>query len=347
MGGGTFDVSSSAARSAVRASTGASAFTHDADARAGKAPMLHPSLDFSKKPQREARDNDDNPTTTPIAVLCDVTGSMREIPAYVIKELHKLMGLILDEGVVSCPTILFGAIGDCTSDSVPVQVGEFESDDELAEAHLSNIYLEGCGGGQHMESYELFLWLFANRVHTDAWEKRGEKGLLFIIGDEAPYPHVNRRHVEKYLGIDTTPKVPADLLEKAKEWQTDTYPLEQVAKDVQDKWEVFLIRPADTCHFNDPMVKEAWGAILPEERIIEARKREEIVPYIAGTISVMAGMSVADTIAALKNHGFDASAIHGAANSLMPLENTTVPLVAQDTALVGADGDAVAHGERL
>ena len=332
MGGGSFDYTSSSARSTVRKATGASAFTHDADAKAGKVDKLHESLDFTKKPMRESRDSVDNPCSTPIAVLCDITGSMGGIPKLVIDDLHKLMKMVIDGGVVTDPHVLFGAIGDATCDSVPVQMGEFEADDELVEKHLSNIYIERGGGGQNMESYELFMWLFANKVSTDAYEKRGEKGYLFIIGDEKFYPTVRKDLVKTYLNCDMD------------EDMTTKY----VAEELQKKWEVFCIRPAGTNNYNSSDVQGAWTSILPEERVIKAETWESIVPYIAATISVMSGKSLDDTIASMKDSGFDGATIDGVTKSLVPLEKTSLPVVTGDAALAETDSElAVAHGERL
>jgi hypothetical protein len=257
---------------------------------------------------------------------------MGTIPEMVIKDLHKLMKMILEKGVVTDPHMCFGAIGDATCDSVPVQLGEFEADDELAEQHLSNIYhLERGGGGQVMESYELFMWFFGNRVDTDAYDKRGEKGYLYIIGDEAPYSTVRADLLKEWMGIDD---VEEDMS------------LQDVARQVQQKFNVFCIRPGGSSHFHSDDVQGIWESILPVERVIKVEKWEDIVPMIAGSISVMAGASISDTIAALKDADFDDSAIDMIANSLVPLENTSVPVVMEDGALASAD-DAVAHGEKL
>ena len=188
MGHGSFDTGASAARAAFRSSSGTSAFVHDADIKSGKVRAgVHETLDLTLKPLRECRDNDDNPLAVPIVVLVDETGSMGAIAQYVIDDLHKVMKAVQEGGVVPHPSIMFGAIGDAYSDRAPLQMGEFESDDMLAEKHLSNIYREGNGGGNPGESYELAMWFMANQVTTDHWEKRGSKGFLFIIGDEPPY----------------------------------------------------------------------------------------------------------------------------------------------------------------
>ena len=58
---------------------------------------------------------------------------------------------------------MFGAIGDATCDRAPLQVGQFESDNRMDD-DLGRILLEGGGGGQKTESYELAMYFMAR--HT-------------------------------------------------------------------------------------------------------------------------------------------------------------------------------------
>jgi hypothetical protein len=329
MGHGTYEPSASAARATYRAATHTTAFTHDVDAKAGRVSQLHESMDFKLKPYRESRDSDKGPST-PVAVLCDVTGSMSRIPELLIKDLNKLMSTIQKLGVVSDPHLLFGAIGDATCDDVPVQMGEFEASDELVEQHLSNIYLEGGGGGQNMESYELFLYLFAKAVQTDAWDKRGEKGFLFIIGDERNYPTVRKDLVKKYLNLE----------------MSEDMTLEAVAAEVQERWEVFCFRPGGTSNYNSAQVQKQWEDILPEERVIKVEDWERIVPQMAGIVSVMSGAALSDTIAAMKSAGFSDSVINGASTSLATMETAPLATVVGETSITGTDSTAE-HGVRL
>ena len=60
--------------------------------------------------------------------------------------------------------------------------------------------LEGGGGGQMRESYELAMYFMARHTSLDCHEKRGKRGYLFIIGDEMPYPNVNPQQVSRILG---------------------------------------------------------------------------------------------------------------------------------------------------
>src|SRR5262245_18437873 len=87
----------------------------------------HPLMNPKGVRVRESRDNADNPTSLAVVFALDVTGSMGAIPqALATQELPKFMKILTDCHVAS-PQLLFMAVGDATSDSAPLQVGQFES----------------------------------------------------------------------------------------------------------------------------------------------------------------------------------------------------------------------------
>lgn len=133
---------------------------------------------------RECRDSDAHPNTVPIILALDVTGSMGEIPRQLIAEgLPTLMSKVIQAGAPDA-SLLFLAIGDHECDRFPVQAAQFESGDEELDMWLTRTYLESGGGGNRGESYPLAWEFAASRVHTDAWDKRKEKGFIITIGDE-------------------------------------------------------------------------------------------------------------------------------------------------------------------
>jgi hypothetical protein len=149
---------------------------------------------------RESRDSDDHPKSLPIVFALDVTGSMGEIPDRLARrELPHFMKTLELCGVVD-PQILFMAVGDATSDRAPLQVGQFESTAELMDQWLTWSFLEGGGGGQNHESYELAMYFLREHLDTDAWNKRKKRTFLFMTGDELPYPSVSRHQVESVIG---------------------------------------------------------------------------------------------------------------------------------------------------
>lgn len=167
---------------------------------------------------RESRDSQEHKNSLAIIFGLDVTGSMLGIPHYLVKEgLPAIMGKIIQRGVPD-PQVLFLGIGDHECDDAPLQVGQFESSDEALDNWLMDVYLEGGGGGNYGESY-LLAWYFA-AYHTviDCFEKRGQKGFLFTIGDEPCLKELPARAAKAIMGegqyADYTH---ADLLDKARE----------------------------------------------------------------------------------------------------------------------------------
>ena len=115
------------------------------------------------------------------------------------KNLCQLMGLLLRKGYLAHPQILIGGIGDATCDRAPLQIGQFESGIEI-DQDLAKLWLEGGGGGQQTESYELAMYFMARKTAIDCYENRGQRGYLFLIGDEMPYRRVKRKEVAGILG---------------------------------------------------------------------------------------------------------------------------------------------------
>ena len=180
MGSGIWSTDVYSAAASYRAAKGASAFAYsDSGAR-----TVHDDLDPHGVAIRESRDSAEHP---------DIAGRRRPLrrdrldgrrcPATLQTKLPDLLGLLLRKGYATDPQILFGAVGDATCDRVPLQVGQFESDNRMDE-HLGKILLEGGGGGQKTESYELAMYFMARHTAIDCFEKRGRRGYLFIIGDE-------------------------------------------------------------------------------------------------------------------------------------------------------------------
>jgi hypothetical protein len=270
-------------RAARLAAAGRSAFGFDEDirqrrARAGVHPLMDPAK--LKNSRRESRDSVLHPTSRAVAVLFDVTGSMREVPHMLQEHLCRLFDLLVDKKYLTDPAVLVGGIGDATCDVAPLQVGQFESGNEV-EDDLSRLYLEGGGGGQQTESYELALYFLARKTALDCQEKRGQRGYAFLIGDELPYRRVKRREVEHLFG-DT---LQADI------------PLEKIVAEVQKKYELFYILPNLTSYYNDPQITATWRELLGQN-VIRLPDPATISEAIAATIGLAEGSVARDDLAA-------------------------------------------------
>jgi hypothetical protein len=167
---------------------------------------------------REARDSEEHPESVAIILGLDVTGSMGSIPHHLVREgLPKIMNRIIQSGTKD-PQLMFLALGDHEYDRSPLQAGQFESSDEPLDKWLTNVYLEGGGGGNTGESY-LLAWYFA-AFHTsiDCFEKREKKGFLFTIGDEPTLPDIPANDLRLIMGDGQyTSYHAATLLDKARE----------------------------------------------------------------------------------------------------------------------------------
>jgi len=137
---------------------------------------------------REARDSDANPKSTAVMVGVDVTGSMGMLAEKIAKGgLSTLFTEIYDRQPVTDPQVMVLAIGDATQwDRAPLQGGQFEADVDASKTWLEKIFIEGGGGGNGFESYDLPVYFAAYHTSIDCFEKRNEKGFIFTVGDEPP-----------------------------------------------------------------------------------------------------------------------------------------------------------------
>src|SRR5437870_4830733 len=169
-------------RARLRKASGKNAFEYDADVKQKRPEeqKVHQKMDPYGVLFRESRDSGNHPESRAVAVLFDVTGSMQRVPRILQENLPKLMDLLIDRGYLDHPQILVGGIGDATCDRAPLQVGQFESGIEIEE-DLGKLFLEGGGGGHITESYELAMYFLAHHTSMDCYEKRGQRGYLFVI----------------------------------------------------------------------------------------------------------------------------------------------------------------------
>lgn len=287
MGGGiwTSDVYEEYER--LRAMRGESAFAYDATLR--KKPRdqwaVHPTLDPQWRNThgervRESRDSDEHPAATSIAVMFDVTGSMGGIPVVLQQKLPELLGLLLRKAYVPDPQILFGAVGDATCDRVPLQVGQFESDNRM-DAHLANLVLEGGGGGQDTESYELAMYFLARHTVIDSWERRRKKGYAFFIGDECAYGKVKRSEVARLIG---------DQL-------IDDIPVKKIVTELRQRYHVFYILPKGAAHGGERKMLDFWRDLLGQN-VLELDDPTAVCETIALAIGLSEGVIDVDEGAA-------------------------------------------------
>ena len=217
---------------------------------------------------RESRDSADHPNSVAIILALDVTGSMGSIPHHLVKEgLPTIMGRIIQSGTPD-PQLLFLAVGDHECDSCPLQVGQFESSDELLDKWLTDVYLEGGGGGNAGESY-LLAWYFAGfHTSTDCLEKRRQKGFLFTIGDEP-----------------TLSEIPANSLAKLMGGQQQSWSAVELLDRARNHYHVFHLHIRETSSGSRQEVMDGWKQLMGDHLIILPQHEEvsRVIPEIIAT----------------------------------------------------------------
>lgn len=245
---------------------------------------LHDALDPAKAKGgvRESRDSADNPASTPIILGLDVTGSMGDIPDYMVRHgLPAFFDSIYARKPVSDPHVMFMGIGDVEYDAAPLQVSQFEADIRIAE-QLKSLYLEGGGGGNTCESYTLPWYYAARHTVSDAFEKRQKKGYLFTVGDECAPPKLLASEIKRVLGVNG---------------QAD-YTAAQLLDLVSRRYHVFHLMVEEGNYFRSASkdVTRSWRALLGQRALL-LRDYTKLAEVVVAAIQVTEGAS-ADAVAA-------------------------------------------------
>jgi hypothetical protein len=205
----------------------------------------------------------------PIIIGIDTTGSMEEWPAIFFEKLP----LLYREAVKYFPgcAISFQAINDFHSDGedVALQPAPFGKGPQLDEL-IGQLYPCGGGGGQVMESYEIFA---AYNSFLQA-PQASIKPIAIILGDEAPYDEVPPA-VCRHYRLSTGEAVPS-----------------QVAfQNLHQKCDVFLVRkPYYGSAKEDRPIVGKWRKIawMPAERILGIQDPRRVVDVILGVLGIWA-----------------------------------------------------------
>jgi hypothetical protein len=310
MGGSSY--SDSAARSVYR---NRSSLVDDIGVGAAKAKVFRSNsatavkdhkMDPASIKVRESRDSDAHPRSNAIAILFDVTGSMGDIPVHFALDKDKLpslMRLLIEHAYIEDPQIMFGAIGDGFSDEAPLQLGQFESGLEMDD-WLTKLYIEGNGGGQRCESYEMAAWWASQHVAMDCLEKRGKKGYLFTMGDEMAYAKLPKAIVKQCLGDD----IESDLT------------FADIKAAVEEKFEWFHIY-IEQGSYPDGRYGEEHKAFWRKhlgERLLVLNDTKNVAELIGSTIGVCEGRGLDEVADHLAKSGLDHASTVALTQAIVP-----------------------------
>jgi len=217
---------------------------------------------------RESCDSEEHPNALAIIVALDVTGSMGSVPHNLVKDGLPTMVNSIIVGGEPDPQILFLAIGDHECDNSPLQVGQFESSDELLDKWLTDVYLEGGGGGNAGESY-LLAWYFAGyHTRTDCFDKRNKKGFLFTIGDEPTLKIIPKNVIENIMG----------------EGQYENFSAAQLLDKAREKYNVYHLHIKQTGAGSRQETINGWRQLMGENLMVIER-HTDVAETIASIVS--------------------------------------------------------------
>lgn len=131
-------------------------------------------------------------------------------------------GQIMMQKYLENPALSFCAIGDAIYDKAPLQVTRFGQGKEIDEL-IAKMWLEGGGGGNQHESYELAGYFYN---HYSKIEK-AELPFFFVTGDESYFDKPASNVYEKVLGE----KPEGEAVNANKEW-----------KELMKKYNVFHLK---------------------------------------------------------------------------------------------------------
>lgn len=279
---------------------------------------VHPLMNPYAVVARESRDSPGHPNSVPIVFALDVTGSMGRIPDLLARqELPHFMKALLEAGV-SDPQVLFMFVGDFACDTATLQVGQFESAAEDMDRWLTWGWLEGGGGGNSCESYELAMYFAARHTVTDSVLKRKRRGYFFMSGDENPYPVAARACLKSVLGDEP----PADL------------PVEQVCQELAGLYHPFFLIPAPD---RRGQCEKAWRRLLGDH--VVCLERYDDTCFVASALVALGEGVLADLdelAQRLERGGLERRRVGGIVRALTPFAST-----------LGRDGAAQPHLDKV
>ena len=229
---------------------------------------------------REARDNEDSPMSVPVIIGFDVTASMGYLAQELATSSVNLAITAISRYGISNPQFLTAAIGDIKCDKTPLQVTQFESDIRIIE-QLTQLHIEGGGGGNDGESYNLVWYFAAKHTATDCFEKRHGKGFLFTIGDDKCHKDLSIVEIARAFGDE----VPYSLSSS------------EILAMAEEKYHVCHIHINDGSYESRQIMKDLRQSFPSSVTEIYRNDLHEILPYLMlAVVELRHGVAVNDIL---------------------------------------------------
>lgn len=205
---------------------------------------------------------------SPLVIVCDVTGSMGDWPATMFSKLPYLE-LEGQEYLGKDMQISWAAVGDAYSDQYPLQGRPFTSGTDLKK-RMEELVIEGGGGGQGHETYELAALYYARNVKMP----NAIQPIIIFIGDERPYDQVDPDHALNYAYVRLNKRMTT----------------KEIFAELQTKYAVYVIvKPFQVGGQDDNSdnkdIYNAWRKLLDIEHIAVLPDPQRVVDVIFGILA--------------------------------------------------------------
>ncbi len=205
---------------------------------------------------------------SPVVYAFDVTGSMGDLPKIIYDKAPMMAGQLTEQGYLEEPTISLAAVGDILSDQAPLQVCDFSAVRNLDE-WLQRIWLEGNGGGQAKESYELIAYFYARMCDIpDAVTP-----IFLFTGDEGFREQLLATDLKEHFGGGHE-NVKADIVfnELKKKFQGNVFLIHRRYHDSEDQ-----------------QIVRQWERVLGKEQVIKLKSDLAIADVTLGVFAIVTG----------------------------------------------------------
>lgn len=206
---------------------------------------------------------------SPLVIICDGTGSMGDFPEWIKKKLP-LLDLGINDYVEDCEFSV-AIVGDAECDSKGLQVQGFTKGIGLVDV-LKNLEIEGGGGSNECESYDLAALYYARKVEMP----KAVTPVLIYIADEGVYSTVNHGWAKKWAHVD---------LDKTLR-STDLF------EELKKKFSVYCIRKHygnqvknDAMYGSNLKIHHQWENLIGADRIAILNDPQRVVDVIFGLLA--------------------------------------------------------------
>lgn len=168
------------------------------------------------------------------------------------------------------PSLSFCAIGDSDWSIAPLQVTPFAQGLEIDD-QIKKLFIEGGGGGNSKESYELLAYFYLNRVNL----QNSQFPFLFITGDEIFFDTITPKALKSVLGIELIDTSDIDSTE--------------IFKILSKKYNIFHIRKSYADAKIEKVMSKKWSDAIGKERILDIETPKACIDVILGAVALTSG----------------------------------------------------------